>query len=343
MLFRVGEPALQPADFAAPIGGRRDRRALVGALQLVGCLSRLFERSGPVAFELHDLGAVHQTLAVEGAGLRVARAPGGQLGGPFARAHHLLDPAAGRDDVAVDYCADQRREVAVGRQQHGLVDRYEAVGDAPEPEQHAALQASGQRDQVGLTGTLPHRDGAVRGVEGGIEGALGAVHLDLRQQQVSSLRAVRRRLLSMSAGTLKPARAPADLADHHQPQAGPECGASRPDIVVQRGAMRMETPEGGEHVLIPAGNGRGPAQRLDVAGRERGDGIGEQEHVRRVRPRTVRVGSPGLLPHLASCGSHSPIIPSLRRGPQIQARHRGPLANDLSERCPPTGLCCTAC
>ena len=115
---------------------------------------------------------MHKAHSVEGACLRIARAPGRQFGCPFPGAHHLLRAAAGRDDVAVYDRADQRRQSTVARQQHGLVDRHQALGDPAEPEQDAALQASCQRDQVGPVRPLPGRDGPVCDVERRLERTL---------------------------------------------------------------------------------------------------------------------------------------------------------------------------
>ena len=119
--------------------------AILSAIDSAAAESRGIDpnhRPSPLLVERQDLRAVHEAAAGEGDHVRLRLAPGAQRRGPLLRAAQLVGGLAPEDHAAVDDAAHDRREVASGDGQHGLVEP-----ERPARQECAGADHRAQRDE----------------------------------------------------------------------------------------------------------------------------------------------------------------------------------------------------
>ena len=132
-----------------PLVERRADRRLRG--EPIARARRLVHRIGPVAVELHDLGAVNETLASVQDEIGLGIAPAAQRGRPLAHPSQIEQLMACLDDRAVRVADRDRRQLPCRDGHHRLVQQPHTLGDRTAVDQATADADPGQSHQLLIT------------------------------------------------------------------------------------------------------------------------------------------------------------------------------------------------
>ena len=261
--------APQAVDLPFLIARIGERAAIVGANAAVGA-ARLLDRLGPGAADLQELGAVNQAGPLKGHRPRLTLAPGGERGGPLARALDRVDALAAGDHSAIDEAGEDRRQPVRGHGQHALVEQRHAAIDLPQTDERPSLDGAAKRREISVSHPIADRRGLGGHGEGGVELARHLVAKGGGQQQVSLLGAFGRLALDDPLGPTEPGVGAPGLAQRHGAKADPERRPRRrpqrpfgePDLVDP--LRRLQKTLGVPREL------RRPGQPIEILDRERG-------------------------------------------------------------------------
>jgi len=161
--------------------------------------------------QLHDLGAMHQTLTAEGHQLRLRRAPVAQRRRPLLRPAHIEDLLARHDHTAVDDPDDDRSHLAGRDGDHDLVEQRHALRGLAQPGQGLPPAEPRERRQVWVAEAVADLGGLAEGGVGGRGVASGKALKRDRQEQVSLLNTVQMTIVEQPPGPGEPAAAAGGL------------------------------------------------------------------------------------------------------------------------------------
>ncbi len=224
--------------------------------------------------------------------LRLRLAPAGQRGRPLARAIVRIRLLAAGDGAAIDDAGDDRRQLAGGGRQHGVVDQRQPLGELPLTDQRAALQIAGKGDQIPIAEALADLRGAGGGVVRGAAIALRHLALRRRQQQVPLLGAVAAVLFNQALGARQPAAGASGLAQREQPADHPQRDARRGHGFAGVQVQLVKALQQAKEFRVAPGQPRRPGQKLQVSGLQRRRLIGGGQRRVGVIPGPPRVGRP---------------------------------------------------
>jgi hypothetical protein len=230
----------------------------VGAGQL-----DLGQRVGPLAAQLHDLGAVDQALPAEEPQPRLAGAPAAQRHGPLVRPPQVTHVPARDDDAAVDDAGDQRRDLVGRHTDHRLVQRRQAARDLCHRHQRLAAAEPAQCVQVGVAEPVGDPGDLYEPQVGGSRVPAAQRVQGRRDQQVAALGAVRAGALPEVACPGQPAarlRGPTvPVQEHGQPEGAADGGSDLPGVRPRlRGTLQRR--QGDRHGPAQGGGERQPLE-----------------------------------------------------------------------------------
>src|SRR5687768_10425048 len=97
------------------------------ALEMVARVARDRDRIRPVAVQLHDLGATHETLAGVRYQIRLRLTPLCESGGPFAGTPRVEHLQRRFDDTTVDLTREDRGYLTSFERNHRFVEERNAL------------------------------------------------------------------------------------------------------------------------------------------------------------------------------------------------------------------------
>jgi hypothetical protein len=274
--FGFGVFAAQAMDLGLLIQRIRREARVIGERHALARRARGRDRLGPLAAELHQLGAVHEARAGEALQLRLRIAPRGQRGRPLARAVERVDAGQRRDHVAVDQAGHGRRQLVRRRLQHDVVEHRQARLQVRAPQEHARMQGARERDQVALTKLLADRERLLGQGLGRIELAGHDLHDRRGQEHVAALHAVAL-AVEDALDTGEPGLGTGSLAARHQPESEPEARARSSQLLPLLHTQVVSPLEGPELQLGIVDEACGMRESLEVVDSERRERIGRHK------------------------------------------------------------------
>jgi hypothetical protein len=134
-------------DLTAAIERRPRRRPrdqeLTGAL----CVARGIV---PLAPQLHDFGAVVQTLAAIAHEIGLRRAPLRKRGRPFIRAPHIERLLTILQHAAADISGYERGHLAGDHRSHRFIEERDTFGNASQADERATASVAGHRRRIAI-------------------------------------------------------------------------------------------------------------------------------------------------------------------------------------------------
>src|SRR5687768_4501769 len=205
------------------IEGRGNGTVLRTTEKMVARVARDCDCVRPVAVQLHDLGATHETLAGVGNQIRLRMTPLCESGGPFAGTPCVEDLQGCLDDTTVDIAREDGGHLTSLQCNHRFVKERDAIAYATGADQSAAHPVPGHHEQVWFSKAAPEL-GRLR------EYAAGTGRISFhdatqrfREQHVALLDTVLLLLIEKSPGALDPPGATDAFPGVQQIDAEPDC------------------------------------------------------------------------------------------------------------------------
>ena len=283
------ELALQAMELPLPVEGLGGGRLVHRQRAALTRPARLFQRLGPRTVQLHDLGPMNQTGAGEADHVGLLLAPARQGRRPLLGAPRLVRGLTARDHAAIDETVDDRRQLARGDRNHGLVQQPETLHNPPLLDQQDALGLSRQGEQVRIAEALADRDSLGCGGDRRlvVTGSLTLEHQ--RHQQIALLDAVATLTVDQPPGTAEPTRRAPHLPSEGEVDADPERAAHRAQQFAAIQVSVMGTLQAAHVLVVATEHVRRRRQQLKVPRLQRPRLIGAGQRLVGVPPRPPRV------------------------------------------------------
>ena len=165
-LLGLGKLAAQPVEIGLQVEGSADPRSSDGLGEPFTGSLRLAHGVPPGSLQLHELGAVHETLAAIGNEVRLRCAPLGQRRRPLPRPAQIEDLLAVLEHRAVDDPDADRRHLAGRDGDHDLVEQRHALRGLSRSEQRLPEAQPAERHQLRVAEALADPGGLGRRVRG---------------------------------------------------------------------------------------------------------------------------------------------------------------------------------
>jgi hypothetical protein len=247
--------------------------------------------------QLHDLGAVDQTLTA--VGHQVLRLiPTGQRRRPPLGPAQIEDLLACLDHRAVDDPGDDHRNLARRDGDHGLVEQRHALSGLTQPDRSLPPAKPGESHQIQVAETLADLGRLT-------EGRIRARGVPLRQglerdryQQIPLLHAVVLAGFEQPPHPTQPAATTGQLALDQETESQPEPAPGGSHLIAQAQALLIPTAPDVGAVAIPADQVSRRRQPLKIRRLQRCLVIRQRELGIAVRPGVMREGVPPQLKDL---------------------------------------------
>ena len=244
----------------------------------------LIHRIAPRAMEMHDLGAVDQTLtAVDNElGLRVA--PVAQSGRPLLgtpQIEHLRTPL---DHRAVDIPGRERRHLPSRNGDHRLVEQRDASRDLAEIDQAASPTHTGESPQLRITEAVTdtRRFREVPVCARGVTFEHGA-HPD-QVAQIAPLDAIQLALVQEAQRAIDPTATARQVPLVHQTERQPESATGSTFSIAQPGALLVSVCPDLDTLLVVTNQVGSRCEPLKIIETKRTLAIGDRQPLVRSSP-----------------------------------------------------------
>jgi hypothetical protein len=186
-LLDAGELAAEAQQLGLLVA-RHTHHGVAGGLGEVGTGPLdLLHRLGPLAVELHDLGAVNQALPLVGVQILLIAAPAAEDARALLCSPQVEHHPAGDDDGAVGHPGQDRGGVAGRDRDHDLVEQWDAVVDVALRDQRLAKAEQAQDGVVGVVEAARDRRDLLAHLVGPFRVVLGVECVERdRDQQVAA-------------------------------------------------------------------------------------------------------------------------------------------------------------
>ena len=275
----------QPVQLGLLVAGHADHRRRAGGVgEPVAGLPHLVHGLLPRAVELHEFGAMHQTLTAEGHQIRLRITPAGQRRGPLLRPPQIEDLLARRDHTAIGDPGNRRGHLTGGDRDHDLVEQRDTLGRLCQPDQRLAPAEPGQRLQVGVAETPADLGGPA---EGGARGrGIAARHALQRgwQKQIPLLDAVQMAVVKQPPGPGEPATTTGELTQVQKCEAQPERAPNGTRHITKAQPFVIRPRQDVGTVVVPAGQISGQPKPFKILRRKRGLMIRSRQSGIGIRP-----------------------------------------------------------
>lgn len=293
-LLGTAEGAAQAQQFGALVVGRA-RGGVAGGLRVGAGLLRLGQGVGPLAVQLHDLGAVDAALPAVRLEAGLGGAPAAEGAGPLGGAVDVEGVPARDDHGAVDDAGRDRGDLTCGDGDHRLVEQRPAADHLASGDERLPLTEAAEGGEVGVAEQLGDPGGL--GEHGARPLVVAGPHRPETggHQQVAALHVVPARLVQDAGAAAEPARGtlvvPAAGEGEAQPE-GAACGGADLARLSQGEVGPLPVLHG---PVVPAGQVGGAGEKVKVGCREWFARVGGLEAVVRLGPGAAAERVPALV------------------------------------------------